>query len=182
VGIHFTADDGQTWNLAVAETANTGEYDWHTPYVKSKRCRVSVFDVAVPAFDVSDRTFWIYQYSSDVPPNFRITAADFYPAAPTQTRPGDPLVISALVENLGLIWSGPAWLEIWGSRTGGLTLDYLLCEARAAVDLAANPRTLYAAAPTGACMILCFPDRPDFVNETDESDNVAAIAGCLIVP
>jgi formylglycine-generating enzyme required for sulfatase activity len=31
-------------------------------------------------------------------------------------------------------------------------------------------------------MFLCFPDRPDFVNETDESDNVGAIAGGLISP
>ena len=99
--------------------------------------------------------------------------------------------MSGQVRNVGAQDSGPFWIEFWGSFNQMYPdLNFYLCNsiyapnlaAGAALDLAANPRTLYSNLPTGPCMILCFPDRPDFIAESDESDNVGAIAGCLIAP
>jgi hypothetical protein len=119
-----------------------------------------------------------------------LRAEDFGVTTATLRR-GQPIPMIGLVRNTGTQDSGPFWIEFWGSFNQMYPdLNFYLCDSiyvpnlapGTAFNLAAYPRTLYATAPTGPCMILCFPDRPDFVNETDESDNVAVIAGCLIAP
>jgi hypothetical protein len=182
VGIHQTTDGGKTWNLLVAETPNDGAYDWPAPHVNSDQCRVSVFDVAVPAYDMSDAGFFIFSDPAAILPNLRITGADFSPAAPAQMKPGDPLVVSALVENLGLTASGPCWFEVFGSRTGGITLDQFLCDSVRLDAIAGkgsfslNMTKPLASIPDGPYTVVYVVDRLNEVPETMEWDNRAVVA------
>jgi len=81
--------------------------------------------------DYSNETEWhrtmdMVTVGGPVNVNLSVTSSDFGPQAPVQMHPGDPLTINAFVENLGQGPAGPCWIEVWGSRTGGLTLDRFL--------------------------------------------------------
>jgi hypothetical protein len=75
-------------------------------------------------------------------PDFIFRTADFAPIAPTQLHPGDPISLNTYLANVGFADTKPCWLEVWGSRTGGLTLDRFL---------GTSFRLPYAVTPGGIC-------------------------------
>jgi hypothetical protein len=109
-------------------------------------------------------------------PDLRIERGDFGPAAPTRLQPGGPITLGAFVENLGQA-SGGFWLEFWGSRTGGLTLDALIASSQYIPGLATlgsypfeGSRSL-SSLPDGLYSVVMVVDRPNRVAEWNEGNN-----------
>jgi hypothetical protein len=185
VGMHFSSDGGATWAPLVSSTPNDGACSSPAPQVNSNKCLISVYDPAAnpPVFDVSDAPFAVFSDPLIARPNFRFVTADFYPAAPTQMRPGYGLAISALVENRGKTASPPAWLEVWGSRTGGITLDYFLCISERLDPIppdgtfSLNRTTALFSIPDGPYTVVYAIDRPDVADELEEGDNRFVVSG-----
>jgi len=121
--------------------------------------------------------------SSSVLPNLTVISADFQPQSPYQAPPGAPLTIWAQIANQSETAAGPFWVEFWGSRTGGLTLDEFLADSLyvnglgpfAALDINVS-RPLYSI-PDGPYTMVVVVDRPWMVSEWDERDNRRAVAG-----
>ncbi|MCX8038062.1 MAG: hypothetical protein N3D11_13615, partial [Candidatus Sumerlaeia bacterium] len=119
-------------------------------------------------------------------PELRISQADVAPVAPTRLQPGDPITFGCTIENPGQP-AGPFWLEFWGSRTGGLTLDAFIADSQAVGGLDVwgaytfnTPRSLYAL-PDGPYTVVMVADRPNQVGEYDEGNNRRVIAGKRIL-
>jgi len=118
--------------------------------------------------------------------NIGFYSDDFSPVAPVVIHPGEPLSLNALLENSGGLPTGPFWLEIWGSRNGGLTLDEFLADsARIAIAPQANypfslNRALYSI-PDGPYTVVFAADRLNEVVESDELDNRAIVHGKKIL-
>jgi hypothetical protein len=123
--------------------------------------------------------------TSDAPIGINLTfaVADFSPAAPIQAKPGDPAIFSAFVENIGGEPSGPFWLEVWGSRTGGLTREHFLCDSEVISSIAAGGAHSYSGVkplysiPDGPYTVVFAADRPNQVPEWNERDNRYVVAG-----
>jgi len=115
-------------------------------------------------------------------PDLVVATSDFAPYSPYQAPPGTPLTIWARVENRSNYAVGPFWVEFWGSRTGGLTLDEFLADstfvaglpAWGAYDLALS-RSLYSV-PDGPYSVVVAVDRPGQAAETNEGNNRRAVA------
>jgi len=115
-------------------------------------------------------------------PDLRVAEADIGPAAPTRLKPGDSVAVSAFIDNLGQP-AGPFWVEFWGSRTGGLTLDEFICDSQYVPGLGllgSYPfealRPLYTL-PDGPYSVVTVVDRPGMVGEWDEGNNRFVIPG-----
>lgn len=132
----------------------------------------------------SNSGLWILRFpSAPGMANLTINIRDFGPIEPHALRPGDPVVLGAFVENTGAGDSGPFWVEFWGSRTGGITLDYLLADSVYVPKLAASDgvslalaRTFYSV-PDGLYTVMFVVDRPNGVAEADEGDNRKVVPG-----
>jgi len=116
-------------------------------------------------------------------PDLVVVSPDFSPWAPIQAAPGHPIMIWARVENRGTVASGPFWVEFWGSKIGGLSLDQLLADSQWVAGLAAGgavdfamTRSLYSV-PDGPYTFTVVADRPQQVVEGNESNNRRAVAG-----
>ncbi|MCX8038140.1 MAG: hypothetical protein N3D11_14010 [Candidatus Sumerlaeia bacterium] len=77
-----------------------------------------------------------------------------------------------LAENNGTRAAGPFWVEVRGSRTGGLMLDRFF----------ADPFGGGVCRTAGVHTIICYADRLDQVIETDETDNYAVQRNVLVPP
>jgi len=117
------------------------------------------------------------------PANLTLTGMNASPTAPTQLQPGGSLVLGTYVENTGGTASGPFWLEFWGSRTGGLTLDLFLADSVGVGSLTpgggysfAQTKPLYSI-PDGPYTVVFVADRPNQVAESNERDNHGVVAG-----
>jgi len=115
-------------------------------------------------------------------PDLTISQADASPAAPTRLKPGDPMTLGAFVDNLGQP-AEPFWLEFWGSRTGGLTLDAFLADSQYVSGLgvlASYPfeaaRALYNI-PDGPWSVVMVVDRPGMIGEWNEGNNRFVVPG-----
>jgi V8-like Glu-specific endopeptidase len=121
--------------------------------------------------------------SPAVLPNLRVVSADFEPHSPFQAPPGTPLTIWTRVSNESETTAGPFWVEFWGSRTGGMTLDELLADSIyvnglapfGAIDINIS-RSLYSISD-GPYTLMVVVDRPAMVSEGNERDNRLAVAG-----
>lgn len=112
-----------------------------------------------------------------------ILSADFLPAAPGAIDPGTTFALSAEITNQGLENTGPFWVEYWGSRDGGLTLDEFIADSTYLPNLGAG-RTVpiqFTASPyslaDGPYTVVIVVDRPGEVAESDETNNRHAVAG-----
>jgi len=117
------------------------------------------------------------------PADLSFTHCDFGPAGPIQLQTGSPLALGTFVENYGATGAGPFWLEFWGSRTGGLTLDMFVAESEVIRSLAAgasydytSTKSLYSI-PDGPYSLVFVADRPRQIPESDESNNRSVVAG-----
>jgi len=116
-------------------------------------------------------------------PDLVVTSADFAPTSPYQALPRSPLTLWARVENHSNQVAGPFWVEFFGSRTGGLSLDEFLADsipvaglgAWGAIDIAVT-RPLYSI-PDGPYTVVVTADRPGQVAESNEANNRFAVAG-----
>jgi hypothetical protein len=104
---------------------------------------------------------------------------------PNPAHSGQPIQLGGQVRNAGSENSGPFWIEFWGSRPDlNPDLHFMLCDSiridnlapSAAVELSAYSRTLYPGA-SGTFWVGCFADRPDSINELDETNNYQFIPG-----
>jgi hypothetical protein len=115
------------------------------------------------------------------------TQVDIAPTAPVQLRPNDPIAVSALVKNGEAGWAPPFWIEVWGSRTGGLTLDRFLTDSVIVPSLPSGQVYSWIAnvplysIPDGAYTVVYVADRTDEVKENNERNNRAVVAGKRIV-
>jgi len=121
------------------------------------------------------------------PVNLIVSNVDVAPVMPWQLSPGTPLSLWALVRNNGSESCGPFWLEVWGSRTGGLTLDRFLADSvwvPGLPDMRSygwfTTTTLYSI-PDGPYTVVYVADRIGEIAETNERDNRAAIRGRRIL-
>jgi hypothetical protein len=104
---------------------------------------------------------------------------------------GQQVVPEGMIRNAGTQDSGPFWIEFWCSRDqNSPNLDFFVCDSipvanlapGASLDLTYFRRTLYSGIPSGDYAILCFVDRSDIVNETNEADNYSVVKGYSIAP
>jgi len=111
--------------------------------------------------------------------------------APSALRYGRGIALGGKITNAGAENTGPFWIEFWGSTNLDYpTLGFYLCDSiavsnlapGASVNLSTYPRSLYSGLPTGDCAIICFADRTDLVNETNEADNYTVLRGYTIAP
>jgi hypothetical protein len=114
--------------------------------------------------------------------NLVVSNGDFSPVAPVQVMPNGPIALSAFIENRGADAAGPFWTEVWGSRTGGLTLDRFLAMSLRLPDGLpgggsyswATSTSLYGV-PDGPYTVVYAVDRPGEVAESNERDNRAVV-------
>jgi hypothetical protein len=98
-------------------------------------------------------------------PALDVTSVNFTPSSP-EMQPGMTLSISGSVVNHGAGAAGPFWLEFWGSRTGGLTLDAFLLDSLAVNGLAAGAQYDFQvnspayAIPDGPYTVVVTANRP----------------------
>ena len=118
------------------------------------------------------------------PPNLVLSSVDIAPIAPAQVRPGDPIILAAFIENIGGNDARPFWTEVWGSRTGGLTLDrFLATSLRLPGGLPAGgsyswvTTSSLSSIPDGPYTVVYAVDRPRQVAESNERDNRAVVRG-----
>jgi hypothetical protein len=121
-------------------------------------------------------------------PNLTISHVDVAPRAPLQVHPRDPIAVSAFIENAGTHDAGPFWTEVWGSKTGGLTLDRLLVPSlrltsglRASGSYSWIASAPLASIPDGRYTVVYAVDRLGQVAESNERDNRAAVRGKTIL-
>jgi hypothetical protein len=104
-----------------------------------------------------------------------------------QVPPGDPIVVSAFVENTEASFAGPFWVELWGSRYGGLTIDSLLTNSVRLDGMPGGASYSWQATqpllsvPDGRYTVLYYVDRPGEVPETNECDNRAVVTSKSIL-
>ncbi len=116
-------------------------------------------------------------------PDLVVGMADFNPWGPTSIAPGSNLRLWARVENRGDAPSGNFWLEFWGSKLGGLTLDVFLVESLPMPSIAAgNSISLdllrpLNSIPDGPYTLTVVADRINEVAETNESNNTRVVSG-----
>ena len=117
------------------------------------------------------------------PANLVVFGADFAPAAPHQMQPGDWFGIITIIQQTGERHTGPFWIEVLGSRTGGLTLDRILGNSIwLGSGLAGGEQYLWLATmpltsvPDGPYTLVLTVDRPGQVPEGNERDNRWAVA------
>ncbi|MBM3333086.1 hypothetical protein FJY63_00325, partial [Candidatus Sumerlaeota bacterium] len=129
-----------------------------------------------------------YAHLTIVPPNLVLSLADFAPTAPVQLRPGDLVTLSALIENHSLGGARSFWTEVWGSQTGGLTLDRFLADSfLLRGGLPPNGMHSWVGAarlysiPDGSYTVVYHADRPNQVAESNERDNRAVVRGKRIL-
>lgn len=113
--------------------------------------------------------------------NLAVGGCDFGPEAPIHLRPGGLIALGAYVENVGGSPADSFWLEVFGSRTGGLTLDEFLVNSQVVDSLASgagysflDARPLYSI-PDGPYTVVFVTDRTRAVPEWDECDNRAIV-------
>jgi hypothetical protein len=123
---------------------------------------------------------WPIQRQSKAQPqaaDIVVTAADFTPCAPVQSKPGDLMTCSVTLRNAGASDTGPFWVEFWGSRDGGLTLSEMLRESVVANNLRpGQTATLVSHAPLyslpdGRYSLTVVADRLGNVEETVAGNN-----------
>jgi len=127
---------------------------------------------------------WILRYTGDHPvgPNLTLSDCAISPVAPVQVMPNGPIALGAFIENRGADAAGPFWTEVWGSRTGGLTLDRFLGDSLYLPDGLpgggayswATSTSLYGV-PDGPYTVVYAVDRPGEVAESNERDNRAVV-------
>jgi hypothetical protein len=108
---------------------------------------------------------------------------DIAPVAPRQLSPGDTIARGAFIENLGVDIAGPFWAEVWGSQTGGLTLDRFLADSLLFPHGLPGNGASYswvttaplASIPDGPYTVVYAVDRRGDVSETNERDNRAVV-------
>jgi len=111
---------------------------------------------------------------------------DIAPITPVQLRPYDPITVSALVENGDQPWAPPFWIEVWGSRTGGLTLDRFLTDSKRTglpggkLYRWNTPLPLYSI-PDGPYTVVYAVDRLGEVVESNKRNNRAVVAAKRIL-
>ena len=116
-------------------------------------------------------------------PDIRVVAADFSPAAPTQSAPGDSITFTVHLVNQGSANTGPFWLEYWGSRDGGVTLCDFLTISDPITNLAAGATVRLSSAkplwsiPDGPYSVVVVADRPNSVVESNKGNNRLTVAG-----
>lgn len=114
-------------------------------------------------------------------PDMTFASADAGPTAPVRIHPGEALSIGAFIENLGQP-AGPFWVEFWGSRTGGLTLDEFLTESLYIPGLPLQGTYPYEqrlglySIPDGPYTVVMVIDRPNMVTEWNEANNRAVVS------
>jgi hypothetical protein len=92
-------------------------------------------------------------------------------------HPGQSISVGALVDNVGVRDAPPFWVEVWGSKTGGLTLDRMLTRSLYVGGLPAGGSLSWAenvpllGLPDGAYTVLFVTDRLNQVEEISEHDN-----------
>ena len=70
IKLEYSTDNGATWLIITAATANTGTYSWTVPPTPSTQCLVRASDPTAPTInDVSNSTFTIYPYIRITSPN-----------------------------------------------------------------------------------------------------------------
>jgi len=134
---------------------------------------------------VSNHPWPIQRQSSEQPQaaDIVITAADFTPCAPVQSRPGDLMTCSVTIQNVGATDTASFWIEFWGSRDGGLTLSDLLRESLFIANLRpGQTATLVSHAPLyslpdGPYSLTVAADRPGEVDEANERNNRLTVPG-----
>jgi len=173
-------------NLAPGEAVDLAGYPRTIYWNFTTPCHVGVF---------ADRPDWVNE--SDETNNYRfvrwdegastgatdlaVVAADFDPAAPSELRPGSAVSFTGQIANLGPAATGPFWLEFWGSRTGGLTLDRFLADSIRIAGLAPGEtyqisltKSLYAI-PDGPYTVVVAADRPGQVSDGNRLNNRAVV-------
>jgi hypothetical protein len=120
--------------------------------------------------------------------NLTLSNCDISPVAPIQLMPNGPIALGALVQNTGENAVGPFWTEVWGSRTGGLTLDrFLTMSLRLSDGLPGGgsyswvTTTSLLGIPDGPYTVVYAVDRPGDASETNERDNRAVVKGKRIL-
>ncbi|MBM3333725.1 hypothetical protein FJY63_03600, partial [Candidatus Sumerlaeota bacterium] len=114
-------------------------------------------------------------------PDLVVTAADFQ-RYPIEMAPGTPLFLSARIDNQGSSAARPFWVEFWGSRNGGLTLDDLLVESVFVPGLDPGEATMIAfgralySIPDGPYTFVVVADRVGKVAEAMENNNRRPVA------
>ena len=114
--------------------------------------------------------------------NLVLSNCDISPVAPVQVMPNGPIALGAFIENRGADAAGPFWTEVWGSRTGGLTLDrflgdslYLLGGLASGGSYSWATSTSLYGVPDGPYTVVYHVDRPGEVAESNERDNRAVV-------
>jgi len=104
------------------------------------------------------------------------------------SEPGSSVTIYMRVVNNGIIGAGPFWLEIWGSRLGGLSLDDFLVNSEmiyggigplSGLDLVWYKKL--RSIPDGPYTLTPVADRPNDVTEVYEGNNRGPVAGKRLV-
>ncbi len=108
--------------------------------------------------------------------------------SPPSVQPGDPLVISNTVRNVGTLSSGGFRVGFYLSGDETVTTEDLLIGSRTIFDLPIGfgsaqsfPYTLPADLPTGFYTVGAIADDLGEVEESDEDNNVRAVPGLLEV-
>ena len=116
-------------------------------------------------------------------PDLVVSQGNFSPTAPFQAPPGTPLNCSLRLENRSAYPSGGFWLEFWGSRNGGLTLDEFVADSQWVPSMAPwqvsdlNFSLALYSIPDGPYTIVFVADRPQNVGELNEGNNRFAVPG-----
>jgi len=104
------------------------------------------------------------------------------------SEPGTSLGVVLRVVNRGILPANPYWLELWGSRTGGLTLDEFLTESRYVYTgmgplsrLDINDEWRLNSFRDGPYTIMPVLDRLNSVVEVYEKNNRAPVAAKRLV-
>jgi hypothetical protein len=110
---------------------------------------------------------------------------------PNPVRRGGTLQFSGSVLNEGSEYSGPFWIEFFGSTNVAVpSPDFALCEGiyvptlppGGVFYLTPYTRTLNRNVPTGQIAAVCVVDRLDAICEPDESDNYKSTPGITVLP
>lgn len=126
-----------------------------------------------------------------VGPDLAFDFADFQEQSPTWvpsigvqfSEPSTTMVLTVHLANNGIIEAGSFWLEFWGSRLGGLTLDDFLADSDPIIGgmppLTRRVLTIEKAiksVPDAPYTVTIVADRPNVVTEVYESNNRKPIA------
>lgn len=173
VVIEYSINGGTDWDFVVSSTPDDGVFDWEVPLADSTQCLVKVSSEGASYEDESDDLFTIVPAGIGKP-NLRIISI-----SPSNSMPNtsDIITVDVTVRNIGSATSGMFYVDLFYNRSNEPDVGEAGDQSKSVPILSEGSEvnvvfTDVSSAVAGAWEMYAIVDTQDYVDESNEGDNV----------